>query len=74
MTRVRLIIKLHLNISLEFIALTRLVLRGYSIINIALLTFNPKRCRLLGGVLFGEMKFVLSNFLSSEDLSISYKS
>ena len=27
--------------------------------------FNPKRCGLLGGVLFGEMKFVLSNFLSN---------
>ena len=36
--------------------------------------FNPKRCGLLGGVLFGEMKFVLSNFLSNEDLSISYES
>ena len=36
--------------------------------------FNPKRPRLLGGVLFGEMKFVLSNFLSNEDLSISYES
>ena len=35
---------------------------------------NPKRPRLLGGVLFGEMKFVLSNFFSSEDLSISYES
>jgi hypothetical protein len=35
---------------------------------------NPKRPGLLGGVLFGEMKFVLSNFLSSEDLSISYES
>ena len=33
---------------------------------------NPKRCGLLGGVFFGEMKFVLSNFLSNEDLSISY--
>ena len=28
----------------------------------------------LGGVLLGEMKFVLSNFLSNEDLSISYES
>ena len=37
-------------------------------------SFKPKRCGLLGGVLFGKMKFVLSNFLSSEDLSISYKS
>ena len=35
---------------------------------------NPKRCGLLGGILFREMKFVLSNFLSSEDLSISYES
>ena len=35
---------------------------------------NPKWCGLLGGVLFGEMKFVLSIFLSNEDLSISYKS
>ena len=33
-------------------------------------SFNPKRCGLFGGVLFGEMKFVLSNCLSSEDLSI----
>ena len=30
---------------------------------------NPKRCGLLGGG-----KFVLSNFLSNEDLSISYES
>ena len=36
--------------------------------------FNPKWCRLLGGVLFVEMKFALSNFLSIEDLSISYES
>ena len=28
----------------------------------------------MGGVLFREMKFVLSNFLSNEDLSISYDS
>ena len=35
---------------------------------------NPKRPELLRGVLFGEMKFVLSNFLSNEDLSISYES
>ena len=35
--------------------------------------FNPKRCGLFGGVLFGEMKFVLSNFFSGEDLSISMK-
>ena len=35
---------------------------------------NPKWCGLLGGVLFGEMKFVLSNFLSNEDLSISNES
>jgi hypothetical protein len=35
---------------------------------------NPKRCGLFGGVLFGEMKFVLSSFLSNEDLSISYES
>ena len=35
---------------------------------------NPKRPGLLEGVLFGEMKFVLLNFLSSEDLSISYES
>jgi hypothetical protein len=35
---------------------------------------NPKRCGLFGGVLFGEMKFFLSNFLSNEDLSISYES
>ena len=34
---------------------------------------NPKRPGLLEGVLFGEMKFVLSNFLSNEDLSILYK-
>ena len=38
-----------------------------------LLRLNPKRCGLLGGVLFGEMKFVLSNFFSGEDLSISMK-
>ena len=38
------------------------------------LPLNPKRCGLFGGVLFGEMKFVLSNFLSNEDLSISYES
>ena len=38
------------------------------------ISINPKRPRLLEGVLFGEMKFVLSNFLSSEDLSISYES
>ena len=37
-------------------------------------SLNPKRCGLFGGVLFGEMKFVLSNFLSNEDLSISYES
>ena len=36
--------------------------------------FNPKRCGLLGGVFFGEIKFVVSNFLSNEDLSISYES
>ena len=35
---------------------------------------NPKRPGLLGVVLFGEIKFVLSNFLSSEDLSTSYES
>ena len=35
---------------------------------------NPKRCGLFGGVLLREMKFVLSNCLSSEDLSISYES
>ena len=35
---------------------------------------NPKRPGLLGGELFGEMKFVLSNPLSSEDVSISYES
>ena len=35
---------------------------------------NPKKPGLFGGVRFGEMKFVLSNFLSSENLSISYKS
>ena len=35
---------------------------------------NPTEPGLLGGGLFGEMKFVLSNFLSSEDLSISYES
>ena len=38
------------------------------------LFINPKRHGLLGGVFFGEMKFVLSNFLSNEDLSISYES
>ena len=37
-------------------------------------SFNPKRPGLLGGVLFGEMQFVLSNCLLSEDLSISYES
>ena len=37
-------------------------------------TVNPKTHGLLGGVLFGEMKFVLSNFLSKGDLSISYES
>jgi hypothetical protein len=36
--------------------------------------FNPKRCGLFGGVFFGEMKFTLLNFLSNEDLSISYES
>ena len=36
--------------------------------------FNPKNCGLLGGVFFGETKFVLSNFLSNEDLSSSYES
>ena len=41
---------------------------------LGLWSFNPKRCGLFGGVLFGEMKFVLSNFLSNEDLSISYES
>ena len=35
---------------------------------------NPKNCGLLGGVFFGETKFVLSNFLSNEDLSSSYES
>ena len=35
---------------------------------------NHKQCWLLGGVLFREIKFVLSNFLSDEDLSISYES
>ena len=38
------------------------------------LLLNPKRCGLFGGVLFREIKFVLSNFLSNEDLSISYES
>ena len=38
------------------------------------LFFNPKRCRLLGGILFVAMKFVLSNFCSSENLSIPYES
>ena len=37
-------------------------------------SINPKRPGLLGGVLFGEMKFVLSNFCSSEDISISNES
>ena len=36
--------------------------------------FNLKRCGLFGGVFLGETKFVLSNFLSNEDLSISYES
>ena len=36
--------------------------------------FNPKRPGLFWGVLFGEMKFVLSKFLSNENLSISYES
>ena len=36
--------------------------------------FNPKRWGLLAGVFFGEMKFVLSNFLSNENLSSSYES
>ena len=31
--------------------------------------FNLKQCGLFGDVLFGEMMFVLSNFLSNEDLS-----
>ena len=35
---------------------------------------NSKTHGLLGGVFFGEIRFVLSNFLSSEDLSISYES
>jgi hypothetical protein len=35
--------------------------------------FNPKRPGLLGGVVFGEMKFVLSNCLSSDNLSILYE-
>ena len=38
------------------------------------LYFHPKRTGLLVGILFGKMKFVLSNFLSKEDLSISYES
>ena len=38
------------------------------------LPINPKIPGLFWGVLFGEMKFVLSNCLSSEDLSISYES
>ena len=37
------------------------------------IVLNPKRCGLFGVVHFGEMKFVLSNFLSNEDLSISYE-
>ena len=37
-------------------------------------TLTLKAKRLLGGVLFGDMKFVLSNSLSSGDLSISYES
>ena len=36
--------------------------------------FNPKTRGLLGSIFFGEMKFALSNFLSDEDLSISYES
>jgi hypothetical protein len=36
--------------------------------------YNPNGCGLFGGVLFREMKFVLSNYLSNEDLSISYES
>ena len=39
-----------------------------------LFSIYPKRCGLLGGVLFGKMKFVLSNFLSNENLSISFES
>ena len=46
--------------------------KAYTYSNIS--RINPKWCRLFGGVLFGEMKFVLSNFLSNEDLSISYES
>ena len=38
------------------------------------IALNPKNCGLLGGVFFGEMKFVLSNFLLNEDLSSSYES
>ena len=40
----------------------------------SLLFLNPKWCGLFGGVLFGEMKFFLSNFLSNENLSSSYES
>ena len=35
---------------------------------------TPKRPGLMGGVILREIKFVLSNFLSSEDPIISYKS
>ena len=42
--------------------------------NFVIIWLNPKRCGLFGGGLFGEMKFVLSNCLSSEALSISYES
>ena len=38
------------------------------------LCFNPKRPGLFLDVLFGEMKFVLSNCVSSQDLSILYES
>ena len=38
-----------------------------------LFALNPKQSGLFGGVLFREMKFVLSNFLSNEDLSCSYE-
>ena len=46
----------------------------YSFCMICTNLVNPKRPGLFWGVLFGEMKFVLSNFLSNENLSISYKS
>ena len=38
------------------------------------LNLNPKTRGIFGSIFFVEMKFALSNFLSNENLSISYES